>query len=260
MSELLIVGAVAGSVGFAVAAVIQPLLSLHASLARAALVVPLAIVLSLVAGILPAWGAARTAPIDTIVSQASASAKRRPSRGIVSLGLANVRRMPSRNLAGGSGLLVASAAMTLLLAIDSAFGGSLVGTLLGNAVSVQVRGLDFLAVGLVALLGSLSLFDAVYLNLKERSAETSILRAVGWSEAQLVRLFFVEAVTVAAIATAIGATFGGFLGSALGVPIVTIAQTGSLSMLGGIIIASLVSTAAANGLGARGAATSLRED
>ena len=98
------------------------------------------------------------------------------------------------------------------------------------------------------------------LNLKERSAETSTLRAVGWSEAQLVRLFFVEAVTVAAVATAIGASLGGALGAALGVPVVTLVQTAGLSMLGGIVIALLVSTAAASGLGTRGTATALRDD
>lgn len=259
MSELVLVGAFAGAVGFAAAAVIQPLLSLHASLARAALVVPLAIVLSLVAGVLPAWGAARTAPIDTIVTQASAPTRRRPRRGIVSMGLANVRRMPGRNLAGGTGLLVAAGAMTLLLAIDDAFRGRLVGTLLGNAVAVQVRGLDFLAVGLVALLGTLSLFDAAHLNLKERSAETSTLRAVGWSEVQLVRLFFVETVTVATIATGLGVLFGGALGTALGVPVLTLTQAGGVSLLGGIMVALLVS-AAASGFGARKRVTSLRED
>jgi predicted lysophospholipase L1 biosynthesis ABC-type transport system permease subunit len=258
MSELLIVGTIGGAVGFVAAVIIQPLLSLHASVARAALVVPIAVLLSLVAGVVPAWEATRTAPIDTVTTRASAPGNRRPSRGLISLGMANVRRMPGRNLAGGSGLLVASAAMTLLLAIDDAFRGSLIGTLLGNAVSVQVRGLDFLAVAIVAVLGSLSLFDALYLNLKERSAETSTLRAVGWSQAQLVRVFLVEAVTVAVIATATGAAIAGALGALLGVPVVTLARTGCASVLGGVGIALFVSAAAMGGLG--GGSTTLRED
>jgi putative ABC transport system permease protein len=50
---------------------------------------------------------------------------------------------------------VGSAALTIILAITSSFRGTVVGSLLGDAVTLQVRGADLAAVVGIILLGAL---------------------------------------------------------------------------------------------------------
>src|SRR5205085_2004432 len=74
---------------------------------------------------------------------------RRVGRLLV-LALVNPRRLPARTLLGVGGLALGIAGLTVLLAIQRSFRATLVGTLLGNPLAVQVR-----PVALGALLASL---------------------------------------------------------------------------------------------------------
>jgi putative ABC transport system permease protein len=58
----------------------------------------------------------------------------------------NVLRTPGRAAVGAVSLAVGVTALTVLAAVTLAFRGVVVGTLLGNAVAVQVRGVDYVAV------------------------------------------------------------------------------------------------------------------
>ena len=127
---------------------------------------------------------------------------------IAALALANLRRLPARTLLGAAGLFVGVARLTVLVAIERSFGGTLVGTLLGNAISVQVRGSDFVAVGLTILLAAVSVADVLYLNLRERAAELATLRAVGWSDGQLCTTVVLEALGMGLIGSVSGAVLG----------------------------------------------------
>src|SRR5439155_13255044 len=158
------------------------LLSLDLRIARAFLVTPLALALTLVARFVPAQRAARSVPLDAVRPPVAAVTRRRPVRGIPSLALVNVRRARGRSLLAIAGLLVGVAGLTLLVAINRAFQGSLVGTLLGQAISLQVRGLDFVAVGVTIGLAALSVADVLFTNLRERAAEVVTLRTVGWRD------------------------------------------------------------------------------
>ena len=51
--------------------------------------------------------------------------------------------------------------LTLLVAVTLAFRGAVVGTLLGNVVTVQVRGVDYVAVAATVILGVLAVADAL---------------------------------------------------------------------------------------------------
>jgi hypothetical protein len=217
------------------------LLSLDLPLQRAALVVPLAVALATVAGLFPAWRASRSVPLDAVRAAVAAGAARRRIRGPLALSLANVRRTPARSVVAGGGLLIASAALTLLLAINEAFQGRMVGTLLGEAISVQVRGLDFPVVGLIVLLGSLSLADVIYLNLRERAAEIVTLRTVGWSESYLARVIAGEAVVLGVLGSGSGAPLGFVVGMQLGVPVLPLLAAAAASVLGGVVVALVAS-------------------
>ena len=79
---------------------------------------------------------------------------------------------------------------------NSAFQGEVVGTALGNLVSVQVRGVDLIAAVLALLLGAFSVADVLAVNLRDRVGEQAILAACGWRASTLFRLAFTEGMAV----------------------------------------------------------------
>jgi hypothetical protein len=241
LAELLLVGIVAGVAAALVALLTADLFSLHLSLSRAALVVPLAVVLATVAGLVPAWRAARAGALDAVRPAVSVAGVHRQIRRLLSLAAANVRRVPGRSGVAAAGLFIASAALTLLLAINQAFRGDLVGTLLGQAISVQVRGLDFLVVGVIVLLAALSLADVIYLNLRERAAEFVTLRTVGWSDRYLIQVVATEAAILGLLGTIPGSLIALLIGLQLGVPVFPLLLASTISVLGGLVVALLAS-------------------
>ncbi len=242
LGELALVGVLAGLAGSALAAVLVAALSLDFALVNVLYVLPLAVALALVAGLLPAWRAARGSPLDAIRPPVSGGDHARPVRSIARMGLVNLRRLPARALVGGAGLAIGAAALTVLVGIQAAFQGTLVGTVLGNALSVQVRGADFLAIGLTIGLAALSVADVLYLNLKERSAELVTLRTVGWSERELVALVEAEALLLASTGSLAGAAVGVAVGALLlGVPVLALLAGAAITAAGALLAAALAS-------------------
>jgi len=238
LAELLAIGVIAGVVGTLLALVIVAAFGLHLDLWRAALVVPLSVGLALVAGLVPAVLAGRGEPLDALRPPVSAVGGLGRVRSVAGLAFANLRRLPVRTLLGSVGLLVSVAALTVLVAIERSFGGTLVGTLLGNAISVQVRTSDFVALGLTILLAGVSVADVLYLNLRERSAELATLRAVGWSDAQLRTTVILEALGIGALGSLAGAVLGLLLGATfLGVSVVPLLIAAAIATFGGVAVA-----------------------
>jgi len=89
-----------------------------------------------------------------------------------------------------------------------AFRGVMVGSLLGDAVAVQVRGVDYLAVTATVALGVLAVADVVFLNIRERAAELATIRSFGWRESSLARLVVTEGVVIGAVGSLAGAGLG----------------------------------------------------
>jgi len=238
LAELLGVGLVAGVVGAGLALALVAIFGLHIDLWRVVLVIPLAIGLSLIAGFVPALLAGRGEPLDALRPAVAGRGNLGRVRSVLALSVANLRRLPARTLLGAAGLFVGVAALTVLVAIERSFGGTLVGTLLGNAISVQVRGSDFVAVGLTILLAAVSIADVLYLNLRERSAELATLRAIGWSDAQLRMTVVLEALGIGVIGSVAGATLGLVLGAALlGVGVLPLLAAAAIGGTGGIAVA-----------------------
>jgi predicted lysophospholipase L1 biosynthesis ABC-type transport system permease subunit len=76
---------------------------------------------------------------------------------LAAIGLAaGLLRTPGRALVGAVSLAVGITALTILAAVTIAFRGVVVGSLLGNAVAVQVRGVDYIAVTATVALGVLA--------------------------------------------------------------------------------------------------------
>ena len=101
-------------------------------------------------------------------------------------------------------------ALTLLVAVTLAFRGAVVGTLLGNVVTVQVRSVDYVAVAATVILGVLAVADALLISIAERAPELATLRAFGWPESALRRMVITEG--------ALTRLAGSVAGAALGLP------------------------------------------
>ena len=242
LAELAVIGLAAGALGTGLAALLAGTVALHVSLLSTLLVLPIAVALALTAGALPAWLAARGAPLDALRPPVVIRRRAWPVRRLTTLALANLTRVPARTLLGAGGLALGVAALSVLLGIDRAFKGTLIGTVLGNAVSVQVRGADFAAVGLTIALAALSVADVVYLNLRERGAELVTLKTVGWAPSHIWTTILLEGLGLGLLGSLAGGLLGLLVGTAvLAVPLGSLALTCVFAACGGIAAALFAS-------------------
>jgi putative ABC transport system permease protein len=208
LGELALLGLAAGVAGGAASLPLAAALHLSVSLERAALAVPAAVVLAVVAGGVPAWLASRAEPVAAVRPPVLHVGRARHPRGIIGLAIINVLRTPGRGLVGALSLAVGVAALTMLTAVTLAFRGAVVGSLLGNAVAVQVRAVDYVAVAATVALGVLAVADVLFLNIRERAAELATIRALGWPEAALGRLVVAEGAAIGVCGSLAGAGAG----------------------------------------------------
>ncbi|WP_051222896.1 FtsX-like permease family protein [Conexibacter woesei] len=209
LTEVALVGALAGLAGLLVALPLGAALGLPVGGWRAAAAIPGATLLALLAGTIPALRAARAEPLAAVrPAVRTGRTTRRGVRSLAGLARTNLVRVPGRSVLGVASLGVGVFALTALLAVTAAFRGAVVGTVLGDAVAVQVRTADYLAVAATLVLGALSVADVLYLNLRDRSAEIATLRATGWRERQLTRLVVFEGIGLGLLGGMGGALLG----------------------------------------------------
>ena len=208
LGELAAIGLAAGLLGAALALPLSSAVGLHASPGRAALAVPIAVAVAVIAGLIPAWLAARAEPVAAVRPPVLGVRRARQPGGITALAAVNVLRTPGRAAVGAVGLAVGVTALTILAAVTFAFRGVVVGSLLGNAVAVQVRGVDYVAVTATVALGVLAVADVVFLNIRERAPELAALRTFGWRETALSRLVITEGAIIGLAGSLAGAALG----------------------------------------------------
>jgi hypothetical protein len=242
LGELLLVGIAAGLAGAGLAAALVRLLDLHFPLARVLYVLPLAVVLALLAGLGPALEATRGEPLDAVRPSIAPGGRGRAGN-LVELAVLNLRRLPLRTILGAAGLALGVAALTILVGIEQAFRGTLVGTLLGNAVSIQVHRADLVAAGITIGLAGLAVADVLYLNLRERAPELAALRATGWTEVHVARLVLLEALGLGLVGSACGLGAGLVVGAvALGVPLLPLLAAGAVAAAAGTAAAVIAAS------------------
>jgi hypothetical protein len=235
LGELAAIGLASGVAGAVLAATLTQTLSLDSPLVRSLLVIPVALALALVFGSLPAWSAARGAPRDALVPPVTTRAHRGSVRSLLGLAVTNTLRLPVRTALGAAGLTLGVAALSIIFAIQHAFQGTLVGTVLGNAVSVQVHRADFVAVGLTITLAALSVADVLYLNLRERTAEIATLKTIGWGWRHVAGVVLLEGLILGLLGSVVGATIGLLMGSLVfSVPLGSLAMACSIAAVGGV--------------------------
>ena len=208
LGEVALAGLAAGVLGALLSWPLAAALGLHASPARAALAIPVAMAVAVAAGAVPAALAARAEPVASVRPPVLAVRRSRQPSGITGLAVVNVLRTPGRTLAGALGLAVGVTALTLLIAVTLAFRGAVVGTLLGDVVTVQVRGVDYVAVAATVALGVLAVADALLISITERAPELAAIRAFGWPEPALRRLVITEGALTGIAGSLAGAALG----------------------------------------------------
>jgi putative ABC transport system permease protein len=208
LGELAAIGLTAGVLGAAAALPLSSAFGLHASPGRAALAVPVAVAVAVIAGLVPAWLAARADPVASVRPPVLTVRHGHQPGGITALAVMNCIRTPGRTLIGLVSLAVGIAALTVLGAVTVAFRGVVIGSMLGDAVAVQVRGVDYVAVTATIVLGVLAVADVMFLNIRERAAELATIRSFGWRESALTRLVVTEGAVIGAVGALAGAALG----------------------------------------------------
>jgi putative ABC transport system permease protein len=242
LGELALVGMATGVIGAALAAILALVLRLDLPWWHALLVVPIALGLACVAGLAPAYSATRGRPLDAVYSVPGGGGRHRAIRHVSGIARVNLLRRPARLISGALGLFIGVAAFAVLLAVQLAFQGQVVGTALGNLVSVQVRGVDLIAAVLALFLGAFSVADVLAVNLRDRAGEQAVLAATGWRPATLFRLAFTEGMVVGVVGAIAGGAVGlGFAdiltGSALAViPASVLAAVIGLILVGAVLM------------------------
>ncbi|RIV38647.1 FtsX-like permease family protein [Micromonospora radicis] len=236
LGEVTLLGLAAGLLAVGLAFPLGAALGIGIDWRRALLAVPVALLLTLVAGLTPALRAARAHPAAALRPPVATARWVRRPRTLPGLALINLIRTPGRTLLGAAALAIGVAALTLVTAAAWAFEGAIVGSLLGDAVSLSVRSADAMAAIATVLLGAAAVADVLYLNIRDRSAELATLRATGWTDAALGRLIGYEGLLLGALGAVAGAGLGlggaawlvGDLPPALVLVAATVALTGVL--------------------------------
>lgn len=208
LGEVGLVAVAAGGLGAAVSLPLGAAFGLEVTAGRVALAVPLVAAVALAAALPPALRAGRSHPAHALHPPAHARGRARHRRTVTGMALAQLVRVPARSALGVLALATGVASVTLLAAVTWAFHGSAQGTVLGDAVSLEVRGVDVAAAALTVLLGAFALADTVYLNTRERDGELAALSASGWSDGELTRLICAEGALLGLAGSLVGAAAG----------------------------------------------------
>lgn len=218
LGEMTVIGASAGLIGALAAVASAQALDAPVSTGRALAAVPAALVVTLLAAAGPVWRASLPTPLSGRPStgwprpvRGRGGAGRGGDgsvRGPLQLAYRNLRGDRARTGLAMTAVAVGSAGLTGLLAITVAFHGSVVGSLLGDAISLQARRVDYLAVTITLLLAAIAVADVSYLNMRERREDLALLRAVGWTTRQLGRLITLEGLLIGLAGSVAGAMLG----------------------------------------------------
>ncbi|MEV4710325.1 FtsX-like permease family protein [Micromonospora sp. NPDC049374] len=208
LGEVAVLGLAAGLLSLALALPISAALGIGIGWQRALLALPVALLLALAAGLLPALRASRAHPAAALGPPVTTARWVRRPRTLLGLALVNLVRTPGRTLLAASALAIGVAALTLVSAAAYAFHGALVGSLLGDAISMSIRGPDAAAAAATVLLGAAAVADVLYLNIRDRARELATLRAIGWTDTLLSRLITYEGLLLGLLGAAAGAALG----------------------------------------------------
>ncbi len=241
LSELATIGLAAGLLGAGLAIAVGAALGLVVTPGRALLTVPPAVLLAVLAGLVPAVRAARSSPMDAVRPVVRVPRRARSAGTVVQLALQGLARTPGRTALAAISLAIGITALTVLLTVQQVFRGLVVGSLLGDAVALQVRLPDVVALVAIMVLGMAAVADVLYLTIREQAGEFAVLRSTGWTESSLALLVAIQGLGIGLI----GSLLGGLIGVLAVVALVGSAPVAILGPVGIAVAGGLVLSAAA---------------
>lgn len=235
LGEVAMLGMLAGGAGALVSAVVVKGLGLAVPGWHVIVVLPVAVVLAVVSGLLPAVLASRTEPAGGMAPAARAPGRRAwPVRSIRSMALTGVSRTLGRCALAAAALAIGVAGLTVLAAAQASFSEAVGDSALAGLVTASTRGTDLVSALLAVGLGATAVGDVTYLNLRERAGELAALAACGWGRPHLSRLLAVESLVTA--------VFGSLLGAAAGLALAGDAFGLTAGVVAGGVVAAAIGT------------------
>lgn len=243
-TELALLGIGAGALAALASWPLARALEIDITGRQGALAVPLGAALALIPGLAATYDASKTAPIDAL--RPKVGRRERTTRlslsGPVTLGLMMTNSRRGRAMVGALAVAVAVASALALVIIVSSFNGAVVGSFLGDAVALQVRGPDIAAAVVLAVLGLVAVATVLLLALAEDAPSFAVLRATGWTDLALSVALMAQATAIGLTGATIGAALA-LLGTALFIGPITIATLGlaALAIVTAVAAATAVS-------------------
>lgn len=204
-TEALVLGLVAGVVGAGVAVPIGQAFGLPVDPAKLWLAIPIACVLNLAGALAAAVDAGRSGLVASMNDVSGlAGALRLKARGPVGVGITMLAQRPRHLALGAAAVAVGTAAVAMVVEVNWTFAGTVVGSVLGDAVAIQTQTSDVVAVALLAVLALISVAVVLFTGATEDAQALAALRAVGWRDRSIAVLITSQG----AIIGLIGATAG----------------------------------------------------
>jgi len=200
-----LLGMVAGLLGALVSLPIARALGIQIDVPRAILAIPIATAIVLLAAIPSALTAARTAPIRLLTPVVRVSKRAFPMQGAISMGVITITRRPLRLVRAAIAIAIVVIALSVLVVIAWTFSGAVAGSLLGEAVILQVRTADIIAGFVLTMLGLVCLVMTLRFAHLEDQSDWATLAAVGWSPALITRAVLAQGAVVAIVGAVLGA-------------------------------------------------------
>lgn len=206
LGGVLLASLVSGLVGAGTAWGVSAWLGLALDGRQALWAIPAAVVVGLLAAVVPAVSASSVPALEATFP---AGTRRRSGRlgrvwGRPGMALRALRLGWGRSLLGVLALATATAALGVLWGIQAEFNGRAVGTLLGDAVTLQVRQPDLWAsLGLFALAG-IGVAHVLGIQVRERATELATLRATGWRTTSLIEVLGLQGLALGLFGAAVG--------------------------------------------------------
>ncbi|MBH0231364.1 FtsX-like permease family protein [Halobacillus yeomjeoni] len=127
-------------------------------------------------------------------------------RGLPSMALGHFLSKIKRNLLSILAIAIPAVLLSFFIFVTFRMEGVLYTTALGNYISVQISSIHYISMAIAALLSILTTMELIWQNVSDRRHEITVLRSIGWRNANTRMLVYWEGIFVGTMAAVLGVT------------------------------------------------------